>query len=382
MSLNDRINSSAAGPAFTMEDLGLGNVDAVNKDGVLGLQSEQAPAATIDVDTTSQQASQTTNLNESEIDELPSWDSKIRIIKDKANVLVDMREVQKDIEGTGALNVTHTDAIEATFESFYSPTNIRQQYASFNALTGYSHALSFMQAKQKATLEALVTEFESLKNEGMQQMAQDMLDAREFCAGELIDDVALASGQIQAVIDQLMAGPVLLPFSGDRFVNLRDENLLDIEINEVDKSIPLPQSFIDAVCTLKKLWVESEGVQRVARSVFDKYRAINDSATIPEVHDGLFVASLAILFNDETVEQCYSHFVQEPDQKVQLLKTRVSEIDASVQEGTDIAEAVSVNASSLIEASAELASHKKAAQEFADFTKAAAVFVTTLTSLQ
>lgn len=381
MSLNSHVQQPSS-PQFTLESLGLATKDDVAADGVLGTQAAEANAsATVELPSGEDDPSETT-LSQTEIEQLPKLDVSLKLIKDNAAKIVDMRDVQKDIEGTDVMSTQKGDVIEATFESFYSDSNPRVAFTSFESRTNLEASMRFMQSKLKVSMEALVTEFNMIKTDGLSKFSEDILRTREFCVNELTDKIVDSVRKIQAVIPRLLQGPVILPFSGDRFIDVSGENLLDLSISDLDQSVPVGDEFRCAFQKLQDLWRESDFITSVAQGFMDVYRTANPGVRTPEVTEGLFIATLIGIYGDHAPETCYDEFVSLIDSQTTSLKNKIEDIDIAISAGSDPAELIVSQSDTALRMAQGLTDMEKNVKDFACFTEAAAIVVVGLSALK
>lgn len=385
MSLNQHLEYPALG-TFTLEDLGLSQSqeihtkDPINDEGVLGEQKVNQPDAVIDVNL--DPAKQEHTMAQSEIEAIPSWDSKIRLISDHASKIVDMSKIQQDIEGSGKLNQHHTDVIEATFEGFYSDANRRVMYTSFESRTGLSSAQDFMAKRLKASLEALSVEYADVNTNTQSEMAQDLLKSREFCIYDLRDMINEASANISAVRDRLCAGPIILPLGDDTFVDMTNVDMSQLDAASIRGNVPLSQEFLDSYAKMVEIWKKSPKIREWLDYCMSHYKGANPESITPDVNSGLYLATIVPTFGEWASETMYEQYVVTTDQNAKSVVDLLKDLDVSIKSGDPQAEAITKRGSSLSTLATKVAGAMGDAQELGEFAQAAAKVTVGLASLR
>lgn len=379
MGLNSMVEYPTMG-TFTLEDLV--TKDQLNEEGVLGKQSPDAPEAVIETDATAT-GPQTTTLSQTEIEALPSWDSKIRILKENSDKVVDMIDVQKDIELGGKMRQDLSDNIEATFESFYDEHNSRSRYTSFDSKVNYARASNFMTGKIKTSLEALITQFEEINTNSQADMVKAMADGRDFCIYELRDRINSAVEKVQAVCDQLCSGPVILPFEGDQFIDLTSANLLEVDMDQLRNGVPVTDEFRRSFAEMKSIWTNYPFLREFMGTLMATYRETHGNVEIPNIYDGFFLACILTAFGNHASEAMYDKFVVETDEKVEKIQTMQADLAEQIRsEPQAAANIVSTQAGPLVEMANEAAANEGEARKLGDFIEHCACVAVGLSSLR
>lgn len=391
MSLNDHFNPSY--PTFTLEDLGLsvpqgnlpqgdkGVTDSVNLHGVLGDQKPNAPTAVIETDTTTP-GPHNTNLSQDEINQLPTWDSKIKILKEHADKIVDMREVQKDVEGTGAIDRLHSDIVEATFESFYSPSNLRGMFTSFESQTNYNQTKAFMAKKIAVSLEALMVEYTDIATNGASEQAKSILKSRDFCVFGLRDIFNEAISHIAAVTDILSQGPIILPMKDGSFIDMTNVDYSTLNIDDIKDSVPFTDEFYLNFKKMVCVWKEVPELRQFVDVCVQGHCAVYPGSQVPQSSDGLFLATLITGFGQWSIDFLYGHFVETADQHVEDLTEIQSELREAIAGGSDAASVIGQRGGQWASLATKLAENQGVAVKVGEFVKAAANVVVGMASLR
>lgn len=380
MSLNDHLEPTQFG-VFTLEDLGLATTDQV-KDDVLSVAPDNAPVAVITTDIATP-GPHPTSMNQSEIEEMPNWASKIRILKENATKIVDMRDVQKDIENGARISQGGGDVIEATFESFYSHTNPRVTYTPFESKTNLAYASSFMTGKIKASMEALITEFRSVVTDSEDEVTKDLLKTREYCVHELRDEINRAVTDIEAACAKLCLGPVILPFDNGEFMDMTKINFIDVNLETVKTGVPISDEFRKAYRDMVDLWKGSNKLRTFVAGLLDIYKAENANSVLPTVYDGLYCATILTAFGKWTSDSVYDGYVSELDNSQVELNERRELLKTEVETNPENADVViSTSGARLATLAEEMSGMEAEAKNLGDFIKACSVVVTNLSKLR
>lgn len=379
MSINDYVETPMLG-TFTLEDLT--TVDPINAEGVLGNNKPGAPDAVIQTDMETPGPHDTT-LSQSEIDEIPSWDVKIRILKENADKVVDMRDVQKDIEGVGRMDQSRSDVIEATFESFYSDRNSRKTYTTFESLTNLSFARAFMDKKIKTSLEALLTQFEEVNTNLPSEMAEDLLKARDFCIYELRDTINECVTNVSAVAERLCEGPIVLPFENDQFIDMTCANLVEVDITKLKQGVPVTEEFVKAYGCMVDLWKNDSMLRQFMEGLLYAYKDVCPEAVIPSVYDGLFLGTIVAAFGNFASEKMYDQYVTKADERGEQLNAAQKDLIDSVKAGSENVDSIiSVKAGELSKLATAAVEEKGAARQLGQFMKVASTVAVGLSALR
>lgn len=379
MGLNDMVEYPTVG-TFTLEDLV--TKDQLNDEGVLGKTSPDAPEAVITVDTT-QPGPQDTTLSQTEINEIPSWDSKIRIVKENSDKIVDMVDVQKDIELGGKMSQDRSDNIEATFESFYGPDFGRNRFTSFDSKVNYDRAQSFMTGKIKASMEALITQFEEVNTNGASEMAKAMMNGRDFCIYELRDRINSAVQKVHAVCEVLCAGPIILPFEGDQFLDMTQVNLMEVDMDKLRYGVPVTDEFRKAFASMKQVWGDNAFLREFIGSLMATYKDTHGNVEVPSIYDGFYLACILTAFGDFASEAMYNKFVVEVDEKVENIREMQTDLADQIRTAPDqAATIISTSGGALAELATEAAANEGQARILGDFIDHCACVAVGLSSLR
>lgn len=379
MGLNSMVETPMMG-TFTLEDLL--TKDQLNEEGVLGQQSPNAPEAVITSDMTSP-GPHDTNLSQTEIDAIPSWDVKIRLMKEGADKIVDMQDVQKDIELGGTMSQDRTDNIEATFESFYGSVAPRNRFTAFDSKVNYDKASAFMARKIKASMESLITQFEEVNTNAAGEMATAMAKARDFCVFELRDRINAAVQKVHAVCDQLCAGSIILPFEGDQFIDMTKANFLEVDIDKLRHGVPVTEEFRRSFSAMKQVWMENMFLREFMGCLMATYKDTRGDVEVPSIFDGFFLACILTALGDHTSEAMYDKFVCEVDESVENIKTMQDDLVQQIKAAPDsIATVISTNAGVLVEMATKAAANEGEARILGDFIEHCATVAVGLSSLR
>lgn len=400
MSLNNLLDTPAAG-TFTLEDFAaaadpvpsaepavkpdddqdnIATRDELNDQGVLGNQKADQPDAVIE--TTLDPKAQETTLNQDEIEQIPSWDTRIKLVGDTATKVVEMQKVQKDIEGVGTMDQFRSDVIETTFENFYTPTNSRAMFTTFESRTGLSGAQNFMQKRLALVTEALLTEFDTVNTSVQSEMAKDMLESRDFCIYELRDTVVKATSDIQAVCQKLCSGPLILPMEDGTFIDMTSADFTLLKLSDIKDNVPLSSEFHLAFERMLEIWKSDESIRQYIEECMGTHVKTYPTAQTPLVHDGLFLATLLASFGSWTGDVMYNEFVTKTDRKIDDLKQLLDAAKQAVADNADNAvPAISQHMAPAAIAASDLVKAKASARVLGDFAKACATVVRGLAAL-
>ena len=392
MSLNDHLSETPVGGTFTLEDLGLdtGLGPEIKKpfvtqdethDGVLGVEKTGAPSAIIESDMQTPGPHDTT-LSQSEIEAIPSWNTKIRILKENGDKLVDMIDVQKDIENHDAVSQTQTDVIEATFESFYSPANSKKMYTTFESRTNLAYAKNFMSNRIKASMEALLTEFEEVKTTGMAQMSKDMVAARDYCLTEMRDTINEAIGKIASIKDRLLQGPVILPFQDNQFIDMLSCDWSQIDLDQLKHGVPLTDDFRKDFSMMKNIWEKDEKLKTFMTGLHELYKSEHPDCQTPNNYEGLFAATVVCAFGDFTNDYLYDSFVKAVDVKTEIIQDQISSIASEIETDPAKVSLISDRTTDIVDMAEDLAGYQTHIKNMAQFAKAASCVLVNLISLR
>lgn len=392
MSLNAHLSETPTIEGFTLESLGLDtglgpNADAklITKDqvhdGVLGIEKQGAPTAVIDSDM-STPGPHDTSLSQTEIEAIPTWNNKIRIIKENGDKLVDMIDIQKDIENHDSVSQHKTDVIEATFESFYSPSNSKKMYTTFESKTNYNYTMNFMKSKIQATAEALLTEFEEFKTSGMAQMTKDVVAARDYCLTDMRDSINEAVGKIASIKERLLAGPVILPFADNQFIDMLSCNWLDIDLDQLKQGVPVTDDFRKDFGMVKGIWQKDAKLKEFMTGLHELYRSNNPDTQTPNNFEGLYAATILCAFGDFANDYLYDQFIQSLDNNSKMIEEKIHTLSNEIQGDPAKVSLISNNATDIVELSEDLASKQTHMQNMANFAKAASCVLVNLISLR
>jgi hypothetical protein len=392
MSLNAHLSDTPTGGTFTLEDLGLDTGlgpsvkqplitrDQMHK-GVLGIETEDSPVAIIESDMATPGPHNTT-LSQDEIEAIPTWNNKIRIIKENGDKLVDMIDIQKDIENHDSVSQTKTDVIEATFESFYSSGNSKKMYTTFESRTNLAYTKKFMADKIKATTEALITEFEDLKTNGMAQMSKDMLAARDYCLTEMRDTINQAVGKIASIKDRLLQGPVILPFQDNQFIDMLSQDWMTIDLDQMLHGVPVSDDFRRDFNMVKNIWEKDAKLKSFMTGLHDLYKSNNPGCETPNNFEGLYAATILCAFGDFTNDYLYDTFVKAVDVKTEIVQSRINEIASEIESDQSKVSLISNRTTDIVDMAQDLADHQTHIKNMADFAKAASCVLVNLISLR
>lgn len=379
MSLNSYVETPH-NTGFTLESLGLATKDHLNSAGVLGEQTPVAPSAVINVDTT-QTDNPVTSMNDGEIEQMPSWDAKVNIMKEHSNKLVDMKDIQKDIEDSGTMSDTKADVIHATFENYFTGTNPRSSYTPFNSKTNINYAKNFMSRRIRETTEALITEFREVNTNAIAELTKAIAETKDYCNEELRNDLADAVNKITAVRDSICAGPIMLPFNGDKFVDMTEANLTQIDIDDLKHGVPVTNEFRLAFHRMLHLWKSNTPVREIVRAMVDSNCAEDEHSSIGmeylDIHD------LITAFQDEASQSAYNGMLDVVDGlSTQAIEDADSIPETPVTLPPEHINIISNQAKDVLAIVDNNMVVRKNAMEFAEFAKSAAIVVVGLASLK
>lgn len=392
MSLNDYLEPTSY-PTFTLEDLGLDNskdtvrkgdesiIDPLNLNGVLGEQKANAPTAVIETDM-STPGPHNTNLSQDEISEIPTWDSKIKIIKEHADKIVDMRAVQQDIEGSGAIDRVHSDIVEATFEGLYSPQNLRGMYTTFESRTNYDMTRSFMAKKIALSVEALMTEYAYVNTDGASEQAEAILKSRDFCSMELRDILKEAVSHIQAVTDILAQGPIILPTKDGQFIDMTNVDYSQLDIDNIKTSVPFTDAFYDHFKKMSCIWKETADLREFVDICMQGHIALHPDTQVPKSSDGLFLATILTAFGEWSADVLYDRFVVATDDNADELAQIQTDLRESISAGDDAATVIGQRGGQWVTIATKLAETQGNAVKIGEFVKVAANVAVGMASLR
>lgn len=378
MSLNSHVQTPYAGD-FTLESLGLSdkpeNIDHLNGDGVLGYQTPNSPTAVIDTDATPN-SQPTTSMTDTETAELPDWDVKVNLLNDNANKVINMSDVQKDIEDSGSMTQDKAQAIEATFEGFFDATTKPHHFTTFESKTGYDKAVKFMRDKIKVTTEALVTEFREAQAGSIGELARAIDTVREFCSEELRDVVNKAINEITAVQVNLFAGPIILPFRGDSFIDMTEVNLLTVDVDQIKQGVPVSEEFRLNFAKMKEIWGASIAVRE---AVFNMAGA---DADWPCDLQNLYIKTISRAFCVENSSVSMNAAIDTIDAIDENIQSRWNQAEEPLQPTTESLDVITTQAKELSSETDKITLLQKDMMDVAEFAKACAVVVLGIVSLR
>lgn len=380
MSLNAHVETPMQGE-FTLENLGLATEMPTNPDGVLGIQGTGAPSAVINSDMTGG-STDTTSLSSEEIEDINDWDSKVRILKDKTSKLVDMKDIQRDIESKDVMSVDKADVIEATFEGYYGSGNQRFMYTDFDSKTNLDKAKRFMEHRIRSTMEALVTEFRQINTDSASELAKAILETKEFCSEELRDCINDSINKLEACAADLEASTIVLPFYGDRFIDMKAANLIDIDISEIKQGVPVSKEFSDCFAKLQCIWKNNAAVRNaiVMMANANASAGSTDVSTSPEC---LELSVIMRAFVVSSSHLAYDDLVDEMTQSECMLQESSKKLEDALEDNSDrLIEVIQSEGMDLLKQSEKAAITKQNAQELAEFAKCACTIVLGLISLR
>lgn len=379
MGLNSYVETPTLG-TFTLEDLV--TTDQLNSAGVLGLEQPNAPTAIIETDMRSA-GPHDTSLSEKELEAIPTWDNKIRILKEHADKIVDMKDIQKDIENTGTINQDRTDVIEATFESFYTNINSRNKYTNFDSITNLSYTKTFMDRKIRVSMEALMTEYEDIDTNAASEMAKDLLENREFCIHELRDTINKGIEDIQAVCRQLCQGPVILPFQDDQFIDMTCVDLSEVDIDKLKSGVPVTQEFIEAFGRMSAIWKSNTFLRNFVEGLMTLYKETHPDCQTPDIYSGLYLATILTAFGEWTSDKMYDEYVTSTDTKAEKIQELQADLSNELKQGSvDAAYVISQKGGELMKLATEAAEAKGQSRELGEFIKTCSIVAVGLSALR
>lgn len=380
MSLNAHVETPPQGE-FSLENLGLSTQLPMNEDGVIGLQSHQAPNAVINTDMTAG-ADDTTSLSTDEIENITDWNTKVRILKDKTNKLVDMKDIQKDIETKDVMSADKADLIEATFEGYYGSGNQRFMYTDFDSKTNLEKAKRFMDQRIQSTMEALVSEFRQINTDSVSELAKAIIETKEFCSEELRDCINDSINKLEACAVDLEASTIVLPFYGDRFIDMKAANLIDIDISEIKQGVPVSKEFSDCFAKLQCIWKNNAAVRNAIASMANANTSAggNEVSTSPECLD---LSVIMRAFVASSSHLAYNDLADEMAQTECTLQESSKKLEEALDGDKDLLiEVIQSEGMDLLNQSEKVAITKQNAQELAEFAKCACTVVLGLISLR
>lgn len=380
MSLNAHVETPPQGE-FSLENLGLSTQLPMNEDGVIGIQSQQAPNAVINTDMTAG-ADDSTSLSTDEIENITDWNTKVRILKDKTNKLVDMKDIQKDIETKDVISADKADLIEATFEGYYGSGNQRFMYTDFDSKTNLEKAKRFMEQRIQSTMEALVSEFRQINTDSVSELAKAILETKEFCSEELRDCINDSINKLEACAVDLEASTIVLPFYGDRFIDMKEANLIDIDISEIKQGVPVSKEFSDCFAKLQCIWKNNAAVRNAIATMANANTCAggDEVSTSPECLD---LSVIMRAFVASSSHLAYNDLADEMIQTECTLQESSKKLEEALDGDKDLLiEVIQNEGMDLLNQSEKVAITKQNAQELAEFAKCACTVVLGLISLR
>lgn len=383
MSLNSQVQAPYHGD-FTLESLGLSgqpeNIDHLNDENVLGYQTPNSLDATITTDTTNGEQT-TTSMADSETAQLPDWNTKINLITENANKIVDMKAVQKDIEDGGSMSQDKAQEIQATFEGFFDNSNKLHHFTTFESKTGYNKAIAFMSSKIQATSEALITEFREAQAGSIGELARAIDKVREFCSEDLRDMVNKAINEISAVHELVKAGPIVLPFEGDIFIDMTAVNLLEVDVDKIKYGVPVSEEFKLAYSKMKELWGGNEQV-RLAICNMAGINSHSEMGDYPCDLKNLYLKTICHAFREESGSVVMNTALDYFDSIEGNIQKRWEETQQPLQLTVESLDVISSQAKDLLNESNQTTILEKDMIEVSEFAKACSIVVLGLVSLK
>lgn len=384
MSLNQHLQETPTEGTFTLENLGLDTgsnpvvKDKINAEGVLGDQQPTAPTAVIQSDMRTP-GPHDTSMSSDDIKNIPDWNTKICILTDTADKLVDMTAVQKDIEGTGTMDAQRSHVVEATFESFYTQDMPKNGYTQVGTKVGYAYTSQFMRDKIRLTTEALVTQFRELDTEIQANIAVMAQEGKDYCSDELRDTLNQAVDKVVAISEIVKKGPVILPMQGDTFEDVLSMDLSMLDLSKIKPVVPLSDEFRSAMDTIHTVWNDPlfKGDLMYLNSCFPPV-----SEDDPDLTSGLTSSVIMRLFGESSYKAYYAHFVKNVDEMVEQLQSEFKSIGAVTSEGGVNHELISERGQKLKTLVKSASDVKGRAKRFGDFAAACATALVFLSSLR
>jgi hypothetical protein len=239
-----------------------------------------------------------------------------------------------------------------------------------------------MADKIKATTEALITEFEDLKTNGMAQMSKDMLAARDYCLTEMRDTINQAVGKIASIKDRLLQGPVILPFQDNQFIDMLSQDWMTIDLDQMLHGVPVSDDFRRDFNMVKNIWEKDAKLKSFMTGLHDLYKSNNPGCETPNNFEGLYAATILCAFGDFTNDYLYDTFVKAVDVKTEIVQSRINEIASEIESDQSKVSLISNRATDIVDMAQDLADHQTHIKNMADFAKAASCVLVNLISLR
>lgn len=379
MNINGLVPTPDEHSEFTLESLGLATHDQLNKDGVLGLQGDNAPSAVIHQPLPGGEGE--TSMNPDEIAQMPDWNIKLVSVYEGTKHVVDMADIQKDIEGTDSMDGDKAKALNATLEGVGSPTFPAHTFTSFPSRTGVAQAKARLGSVIQKTCEALLTQFREAQPDAIAGLVKDVDTAKEYCIYDLRDRISDAVNKISAVREDLKKGPIMLPFNGDLFLDMTSTNLIDVDIDQLKQGVPISAPFRLAFADMKEAWTKKAAVREISKVLAHLGRH-TDEGEVPVGMGELYVKTLSHVFKDETA----GDFSELAKDRIAAVGDEISQgfdaLPENLTPGIQTTDIIGGAAKDLLNRAEKLDYAKKDVESFAKFAEDVVTVLVGLTSLR
>lgn len=212
-------------------------------------------------------ASTDTSLSQEEIEQIPNWAAQINLIEEDSSRLVSMKEVQADILGGEQMSLEKAENVDATFENFFTPSNPKQGFSTYDSKVGLAYAMRFMDKKIKATHEDVIQRLHAYSENEIPQAQIDLAALKEDRVHDTICAIRTTVDRLQEATPKLVNAVIVLPFSDQRFINMFKEDLSALDINDLDRSVPLSQEWRSAFSKMQSSWCKNPHVRWIFQTL-------------------------------------------------------------------------------------------------------------------
>lgn len=352
------------------------------------LPPEDKPLAVINVDNTPEGDPTTTTLNQSEIEQIPNWDVKINLIQEDSTKLVDMMDLRKDIENDETMNRSSAETINATFESFISPTNPLGGFTTLHSKVGFNKTMFFMDRQIKSTMENLQARIGDFVQTEVPEIQKQLEDTKTDDLQATFSSIMEACACMSRNVQMFCNGTVVIPTGGRTFSDLKTDPLCGVDPDAIPLDYPLSKGAREALTEMRQVWNTSAFVRGslcVMRQALQEDQNTDD-LEISYGDEGnlapMYLPDVIEVFGNTNAPKYYQCLFRYTEGLTDAIKKTVKDVETGSTDPYQQANLIQTSAKTLGHVANETNKAKAALNDLSRFASASACFVDALASIK